>query len=268
MHLQHLAAQFIALAGRYLLPPKEDKSNIAMQYFPEQEMFLGQQHPDGWLVALLLKNLELQIRDDNMTVRSKILSEGRTFPEILIEFKKELQKVGADVSLLKTEQPYELPSDSMGKGMFFTTGPEEEVNENIKYRLNASLVLNETRSGFSGTCPVYIWPNHFDTGFTFPVEHNNEGKETKTIGMGWAIPDEMVDQPYYYLSFWSDGPVNENSYPGDLPAGKWMMPKWNGAVLTLSEIIQETSAENQFALVKSFFESAAQNLTEHFKISH
>ncbi len=268
LQIQHLAVQFIALTGRYLLPQKEDNSNVTMQFFPEQEMFLGQQHPDGWLVGLLLKNLELQIRDDNLTVISKILLEGRTFPEVLIEFKKELHKTGADVSLLKTDQPFDLPADSLDKGMFFTTGPQDAVIENIKYRHNANLVLNEVRSGFAETCPVYIWPNHFDTGFSFPVEHNREGKETKTIGMGWAIPDNIVDEPYYYMSFLSDEPIDETTRPGRLAAGKWMMPEWNGAVLTLSEVVSEELAENQFRMVKTFFESASRQITEHFKVSH
>lgn len=268
LQLQHLAAQYIALTGRYLIPEKEDKSNITMQFIPDQEMLLGRQHPDGWLVDLLLKSLVLQIRDRNMTVVSEIPLEGQTFPEALIEFKKELQKAGADVSLLKTDQPYELVMDSLDEGMFFATGPKEAVKENIRYRHNASLVLNEVRTGYAGACPVYIWPNHFDSGFSFPVEHSKEGKETKTIGMGWAIPDHIVDEPYYYLSFISDKPVDEHNKPGELAAGNWMMPKWNGAVLTLSEIIEEEIPENQFAMVKLFFESAAQRIAEHFKISH
>lgn len=268
MQVQHLAVQFISLTGRYLLPEKEDKSNITMQYIPGNEMLLGGQHPDGWLVNLLLKNLVLQIRDDNMTVLGETPLEGKTFPEALLEFKKELIKAGADVSMLKTEQPYELPADPLEKGMFFKAGPPDAVEENIRYRHNANVVLNELRADYADTCPVYIWPNHFDTGFTFPIEHNKEGKETKSIGMGWAIPDDIVDEPYYYLSFMSDQPVDEHAVPGELAAGKWMMPRWNGATLPLSEIVREQDEEAQYRMVKTFFESSAQQLIDHFKVSH
>lgn len=267
LQIQHLAAQFIALSGRYLIPEKEDQSNITMQFIPDQEVLLGRQHPDGWIVGLLLNNLVLQIRDKSMTVVNEIQLDEKTFPEAFIEFKKKLQKAGADVTLLRTDQPYELPVDLLDKGMFFTAGSKEAVKENIRYRHNASIVLNEVRAGFSGACPVYIWPNHFDSGFSFPVEHNREGKETKTIGMGWAIPDHIVDEPYYYVNIMSDEPVDENTKPGELAAGKWMMPKWNGAVLTLSEILKEKNAENQFAMVKLFFNSAAQRIADHYKIS-
>ncbi len=267
LQVQHLAAQYISLTGRYLLPENEDKSNITMQFVPGEEMLLGHQHPDGWLIALLLETLVLQIRNDNMTVLSQIPLEGKTFAEALIEFKKELNKTGADVSMLKTDQPYELPMHSLEKGMFFTIGPEDAVKENIKHRHNANFVLNELRTGYTGTCPVYIWPNHFDTGFTFPIEHNKEGKETKSLGMGWAIPDDIVDEPYYYLSFMSEEPIDENATPGKLADGRWMMPAWNGAVLRLSEIVAEKKADSQFHMVKTFFESAAQQLIDHFKVS-
>ncbi|MFW6290262.1 MAG: hypothetical protein ACOC0R_04775 [Mariniphaga sp.] len=268
LKVQHLAAQYISLTGRYLLPEKEDKSNITMQFIPGKDLLLGRQHPDGWLVSLLLKDLVVQVRNDNMTVLGEVPLEGKTFPEALIEFKKELKNAGADVSLLKAEQPYELPMDSLEEGMFFSTGAEEAVMENIKYRHNANAVLNELRTGYAGACPVYIWPNHFDTGFTFPIEHNREGKETKTLGMGWAIPDDIVDEPYYYLSFLSDSAIDEDTVPGNLAAGRWMMPEWNGAVLKLSEVVADKNAEVQFQMVKTFFESGAQQLIDYFKVSH
>src|SRR5690554_7325169 len=90
LQVQHLAVQFVSLVGRYMIPEKEDQRNIAMQYIPEKELMLGQQHPDGWQVSLLLKTLLLQVRDDNMTVIGEVPLERKTFPEALIELKKEL----------------------------------------------------------------------------------------------------------------------------------------------------------------------------------
>ena len=58
LQVQHLAAQYIALTGRYLIPETEDKNNITMQFIPGQDMLLGRQHPDGWLVCLLLETLD------------------------------------------------------------------------------------------------------------------------------------------------------------------------------------------------------------------
>lgn len=267
IHTQHLAVQLISVTGRYLIPERKDQDNIAMQFVADNEMFLGKQHPDGWLVGLKLRNLVLQIRDDNMKVASEIPLKGKTFPEVLIEYKKELHKTGTDVSFIRTDQPYELPVDSLVEELFFRIGTSDAVNENIYYRHNASLVLHEISKEFAATSPVYTWPNHFDTGFSFPVKHNIDGNPSITIGMGWAIPDSIVDEPYYYLSFLSDEPVDELALPGQLTTGQWMMPRWNGAVLKLSEMIIEDSAEKQLKHVKNFFESGVNRLTDHIKFS-
>jgi len=44
-----------------------------------------------------------------------------------------------------------------------------------------------------------------------------------------------------------------------------MMPDWNGAVLGVSEIINEKNATNQYNLVKRFFETGINTLLERLK---
>jgi len=86
------------------------------------------------------------------------------------------------------------------------------------------------------------------------------GGISQSIGIGWAIPDGMVKEPYYYLSFWSEKPVENAADPGQLIAGEWMLPDWNGAVLKHSEIIKEKTAGNQHQLVEAFFKSGISKL--------
>jgi len=261
---QYLAAQFIALAGRFLIPQKPDGSNINMQFLPEKEMLMGNLHPAGWAVGVQLKKLKVQILDKNLNVQAEIPLEGKTFDEAFHEFKTKLKNSGIDISGLKTEQPYELPTGGLKEGKFFNAG-EQETTENIRYRHNARLIINELATRFTDVEPVRIWPHHFDTGTFATIARNEKGDATKTIGLGWAIPDNMVAEPYFYLSFWSEDPVNTGENPIYLPAGKWMMPDWNGAVLGVSEIIQKETAEEQYLLVNSFFETGIENLLERMK---
>ena len=261
----HHAAQFVALAGRYLIPKKPDGSNINMQFLPEKEMLLGNPHPDGWVVGVQLKKLAVQLLDQNRRVNVEILLDGKTFSDAFQEFKTKLKNNGIDISELKTKQPYELPVDSLKDGKYFSIKSVDAVNENIRYRQNAELIINEFATGFKDIEPIRIWPHHFDTGTFASLERNGKGEATKTIGLGWAIPDSMVSEPYYYLSFWSKIPINTGGNSGSLPAGKWMMPNWNGAVLKLSEIIQKETPEEQYNLVKSFFESGLNILREKLK---
>ncbi len=261
----HHAAQFIALAGRYLIPKKPDGSNINMQFLPEKEMLIGNQHPDGWAVGLRLKDLTVEILDKNRYVQAEILLEGKSFDEAFQEFKTKLQNSGIDISGLKTEQPYELSTDALKEGKYFTIGSDDAVSENIRYRHNALLIINELSAKFTDIEPVRIWPHHFDTGTFATIARNEKGEASKTIGLGWGIPDSMVSEPYFYISFWSENPVEIENNPANLPAGKWMMPSWKGAVLGTSEIIQKETAEEQYNLVKSFFESGLKVLKEKLK---
>lgn len=145
----HLAAQFIALAGRYLIPKKPDGSNINMRFLQEKEMLIGNQHPDGWAVGLRLKDLTVEILDKNLNVQTEIPLEGKSFDKPFQEFKTKLQNSGIDIFGLKTEQPYELPTTSLKDGLYFSIGKEIVVTENIRYRHNARLIINELAAGFT-----------------------------------------------------------------------------------------------------------------------
>jgi|GEM_PF-755936 hypothetical protein len=262
---QHLAAQFIALTGRYLIPKKPDGSNINMQYIPEKEMLLGNAHPAGWTIGVKLRNQTVQILDENNISKPEISIEGKTFQEAFQEFKSVLQNQEIDVSQLKTEQPYELPTGGLKEGKYFALASDDAVSENIRYRHNSRLIINELAARFSDVEPVRIWPHHFDTGTFATIGRNEKNAAVKTIGLGLAIPDSMVPEPYFYLSFWSENPLDIEPNLVKLPAGKWMMPNWNGAVLGTSEIIKEQSAVNQYNLVKDFFETGIEILLKKMK---
>jgi hypothetical protein len=262
---QHLAAQFIALTGRYLIPKKPDGSNINMQYISEKKMLLGNAHPDGWAVGVNLRNQTVQIVGENNNLKAEISLEGKTFQQAFQEFKTTLQNQGIDVSELNTKQPYELPTGGLKEGNYFAIGSDNAVTENIRYRHNAELLINEMAKQFKDVESVRIWPHHFDTGTFATVVRNEKGGASKTIGLGLAIPDSMVPEPYFYLSFWSENPLDIGNNPVKLPAGEWMMPNWNGAVLRVSDIIQKQTAEEQYVLVKDFFETGIDSLIEKLK---
>ena len=261
---QHLAAQFIALTGRYIIPQKPDFSNINMQYHSAKEMLLGNQLPGDFYIGLHLQSLKVQILNSKMEVVKELSLIGKSFDEVFQEFKALLGNLKIDISGLKTEQPFELTTDSLKEGKYFFDA-QKANQENIFYRHNAEVIISEMAARFKDAIPVRIWPHHFDTGTFAPIATNKKGDTSKTIGIGWAIPDSMVDEPYFYLSFWSESPVSEINdllAPG---SGKWMMPEWNGAVLKLSDILEKTTPESQYNFVKSFFGTGIDMLLEKMK---
>jgi len=155
---------------------------------------------------------------------------------------------------------YEIPAHKLDKGAVFSINNKNHFKENTFYRHNAEIMINKTARGFDNAEPLRIWPHHFDTGTLLPTSHNEKGELSKSIGLGWAIPDNMINEPYYYLSFWSEIPDDSLKFLPRLSVGQWKTPNWNGAVLKHSEILKQESAKKQFELVESLFYQCLDNL--------
>ena len=262
---QHHAAQFIAMVGHHLIPQKDDDSNTNMEFIPDEDLLLGNYLPNGMRVALQLAELNLLILDKENKVKKLIKLDGKTKNKVFVELAQNLADVGIDVTNLKNELHYEIPSHPLDKDAVFSVKDKKSFTENTHNRHNAKIVLNEISSLFEQQEPIRIWPHHFDTGAFYVISKNEKGEATQTIGIGFAIPDSMINEPYYYLSFWSADATEGLDELPSLPSGQWLMPDWNGAVLKHSEILKADSADVQHELVKSFYQSGIEILIQAFK---
>ncbi len=252
---QHHAAQFIAMAGRYLVPREADDSNTNMEFLPESGSLAGHELPGGLHLSLQLSDLSFCLTNRSAECISKISIPKNSKREVYDELKKILSEQNVDVSHFKNELHYEMPAHKLDSGAKFSIANLQAFEENVKGRYNAEIVLNEIVATFEGAEPLRIWPHHFDTGTILVLSKNDQGEAIQTIGIGWAIPDSMVSEPYFYLSFWSQEPKRKSGNIPALVAGKWMMPDWDGGVLRHSEILNAGSGTEQYKLVKSFYRS-------------
>lgn len=262
---QHYAAQLIALAGKYLIPQQPDDSNTNMQYLPEQEMLAGNKLANGSRLALHFTTLELHLLDSMDQPHQTLALGGLTFNQAFEAMKQLLQKAGVDTAALVNQLHFEIPDHGLAHGARFARTNPEYLKENARVRLNSEIVLHNAVSAFENPEPVRVWPHHFDSGTFIPLDRNAAGSVSQTIGLGWAIPDTMVEVPYFYLSFWSEESKNDSVDFAPLPAGEWMMPGWNGAVLRHSDILKSTDATNQHEMVRSFFESGIKIIEQKIK---
>lgn len=262
---QHYAAQLIALAGKYLIPQQPDDSNTNMPYLHEQEMLAGNKLANGLRLALHFTTLELHLLEAGNHPLQKLALTGLTFNEAFEATKQLLQKAGVDTAALVNQLHFEIPDHALAHGARFARTNPEYFKENARVRHNSEIVLQNAVSGLEDAEPVRVWPHHFDTGTFIPLAKNAAGAVSQSIGLGWAIPDTMVEEPYFYLSFWSqeDKNVSEDFTP--LPAGEWMMPGWNGAVLRHSYILKNKDGTDQHKLVQSFFESGIKIIENKLK---
>ena len=265
LQLQHQAAQFIALVGKYLIPQQADDSNTNMQFVADGNLFLGNELPNGFQLALSLSDLTLRIRDKNKKPLKSISLYGKTKQDVFDELNQSLLNLGIEVVNFKNKLHYEIPAHSLDEGAVFKLEDEKYTNECITYRHNAKIVLNEVVKKFNNPEPIRIWPHHFDTGAFLPISKNKNGELLQSIGIGWAIPDSMIDEPYYYLSFWSEKALPNRDGFSALTAGKWMMPNWNGAVLKNPEIRSQKTAETQKKLVMHFYSRGIDTLLQKLK---
>ena len=263
---QHHAAQFLALIGHHLIPQQPDDSNTNMEYISDGELLLGNSLHNGMRAGLQLEELNIRLLDNEHNVKKVIVLDGKSRRKVFDELKQSLSDLGVEVAGFKTELHYEIPAHQLDKGTAFSVGDKRYFIENTIYRHNAEVVLNEIANTNDHAEPVRVWPHHFDTGTFIAVSYNNKGEVSQSIGIGWAIPDSMVNEPYYYLSFWSEKPIKSLKKFSPLDAGEWMMPDWNGAILKHTEIFKEQPSTKQHELVKSFFNSGIAILTNHFKL--
>jgi hypothetical protein len=262
---QHQAAQFIALAGKHLISQQPDYSNTNMLYNYDHDMLTSNELPGGSHLCLHLTKPILCVSDKNFNCIHEILYEGKSKQQVFEEVKATLADSGLDVSGLSNELHYDLPEHPIDRGAVFTKTDVKYFIENTYYRRNADIVMNTIANENDNAGQVRVWAHHFDTGSFIPIAYNDKDELTQSIGIGWAMPDGMVNEPYYYLSFWSK---ESNARMQDLPllhSGQWMMPDWDGAVLKHSEIIQLKSSEEQYKMVLSFFRSGINILTKYFK---
>ena len=173
-----------------------------------------------------------------------------------------LAELNVDVKNFKNELHYELPDHPLEHGAAFSLEDNQFLQESTKYRYNAKLILKGLVTEFKDAAPLKIWPHHFDTGTFIPLSYNNKGGVSKSIGLGWAIPDTMIDEPYYYLSLWSENKsIDFNKLPA-LESGNWILTGWQGGVLKHSDILKFNSAEEQCERVRKFYNSGINLLSE------
>ncbi|NOY49353.1 MAG: hypothetical protein GXO88_02115 [Chlorobi bacterium] len=261
---QHHAAQFLALAGHHLIPQKPDDSNTNMEYFPNKKMLIGNPLPNGLKLALKLTDLQLFILDKLDNPIQSISLKGKTKKMVFNELLTSLQSHAVEVGNFTDSLHYEIPQHALNDGAVFSA-EDKYLAENAIYRSNAKLVLSKIVSKLKNAEAVKIWPHHFDTGSFVSFAHNEKGELSQTIGLGLAIPDSMISEPYYYLSYWSaDKLANVDSLPSPV-TGKWLMPKWTGGVLPISDINSKCAEQEQEKTVSSFYDSGIEIITKLLK---
>jgi len=237
----HWAAQLVAAAGAALVPARADDSHTALHWEPARRALVGE--PIGArAVALVLADLALTVDGDRLDLA------GRTRDEALAW-------LGAAFGVAPpAPYPHQPPGEPPER---FVPAPAGQA-ELARWYADAALVLAPVAAA-----PIRTWPHHFDIATLFELPPRLSGAATlnggapetarrggRTIGVGLSPGDASYAEPYFYVSPWP--------YPPDragppLPAGRWHVEGWLGAVLVGSELVSHADTE---AVARRFVDDA------------
>jgi hypothetical protein len=129
------------------------------------------------------------------------------------------------------ELHYDLPHlNELTDDYRFLANDPEQLKELTQLRWLANKTIEMALSNFHSASEIRIWPHHFDTGV---LAYFDQSKKV-SVGLGLAIPDEKVDDWYFYISaYHGNDPIKTDNFKS-LKNGEWRSGEWNAAILKAS----------------------------------
>ena len=254
----HRGVQFIAMAGKHFIKNVSDDSHTNLKWLPEEEVLAGNWIRDrkgNFRFAMRSKDLTLIVYNANMEMISEFPLDGKTNDEALLWVKTQLTTLGKDASQMKMDIHYDIPAHETGSGVAYSLGTPALFAEMSKYRANSDLAISHFAKAYKTASTVRTWPHHFDHGAYIPMVFDKAGNVIKSFSIGMGIPDAASEEPYYYITTWSQTGDNVYDNMAPLPIGEWISKPFNGAVLKASEIVKAKTAAQQAKVVTDFLKA-------------
>ncbi len=239
----HLAAQYLASCGISFLDKKEDDSHTNLGFSVEKgRLETWPLDSAGTLFCLNYEKFALEWTSQNELV---LPLDGKTHMDIIAWVKATSKEMGLEGSYAFNLH-YDLPY-AMDSNLKLELVNPNQVQDLLRLRTLAQLAIAEFLEKENLTSDIRIWPHHFDTG-AFTALDDGSGK---SIGLGMAIPDSMVNDLYFYISgYRGHNTLNTWAFK-TLSHGKWVNDGFKGAILPASGATQE--------MVVQFFQETLEN---------
>ena len=225
----HFASQYLAMAGKSFLESKADDSHTNIGYNIISSSFeTWDLNDDGLKLTLYLSNFQLKWS----TGQSLVLSE-KTHNQVVQWLKATSSELGLEKNY-HFNLHYDLPFD-WDEDYSYELIDESYLVKEAELRTLANKTLETFLRSQSLKSDIRIWPHHFDTG-AFMVLDNGSGK---SIGMGMAIPDWLMNDHYFYLSGYNGHDAIDTSNFSSMTLGEWKNKGFKGAVFPTSGIAEK-----------------------------
>ncbi|WP_055444867.1 hypothetical protein [Lacinutrix himadriensis] len=239
----HLAAQYLAAAGISFLEKKADDSHTNLGFNTENGCLSTHAlSDDGDVLCLDYEKFALVWKSEKESIT--FLLDGVTHAEVL-QWLSDTSKAFLDKKYQYTFH-YDLPYN-IDDTFTFQLEDAAKLKALMQLRVLAQCVLQEIDTKLNLNASIRIWPHHFDTGIYSPLPNSDI-----TIGLGLAIPDNVSNTHYLYISGYQNGnKIDTDSFP-KLASGAWKSNGFTGAILKADSLTVPEGV--------AFFEAAIQQL--------
>jgi len=223
----HLATQYLAMAGKSFLEAKDDDSHTNVGFFTKDHTLRTWSLDDSdTYLAFSFDDFALQWS----TAEDKIsfLLEGKTHRKIIGWISKMAVASKIDKPY-NYDLHYELPFEH-NDGYVFELSDKQALTNLLQLRILAQNVLEIFLNRQKLESEIRIWPHHLDTG-AFVILNDESGK---SVGLGMAIPDSLIDNHYFYLSGYKAHNSLSTANFSKLTHGEWKNNGFKGAILDTS----------------------------------
>lgn len=222
----HFASQYLAAAGKSFLVHKTDDSHTNVGFDIHNNQFeTWKLNQDGVKLCLKLDNFSLTWSNTEF----RLALNGQTHKEVVFFLEESAQQLGFGKPY-EFDLHYELPFSWEDSYTFELTNVNAITKES-RLRKLANRALQNFLNQEQLKSNIRIWPHHFDTGAFVVLE----GDSGKSVGMGMAIPDSLLDDHYFYLSVYKGHDAIDTSNFSTLTLGEWKNQGFKGAILSASK---------------------------------
>ncbi|MFC2123445.1 hypothetical protein ACFLU5_01440 [Bacteroidota bacterium] len=264
----HQIAQLVTMFGNSYLQHEENDSHNNLGWDYSTNSLISHHHiiPDVYM-SFNLDRFCLNIVTKNS--QEHVLIEYNTIAQCIDKCRVLLDQAGFNGDDYRSINHFEISSHPYGEDEVIKNPDQEILIIWSNLWSNSFDLFTRIQKVFSGASEVRIWPHHFDVGLLLPLDQDKNGNLKKSLGLGLAIEDSMINEPYYYLSYWSSDDVVLN-IPVKLECGGFMpLPdSWHGYAMPLSILTKETDVNNQEEKAINFFKEGIEIIVDELNLSN
>ena len=229
----HVAAQYLAMAGKYYVKSRPDDSHTNLDWDIETKQFASHQISDHHArIFLRPSDLRLGVGTDPENLLAVQNLQGLTQEEGSIWMRGQLTELNLDPEKYEINLHYDLPPYGDFDQQTFNISDTSSQILFSELRGWAKEILRDFKKEFKMSHDDRTWPHHFDHACYVPLLKNNAAEVIASLNFGLAIHDHLQPSHYFYVTHWA---VEQPSIsdPPSLSDGRWEMEHMNGALLPI-----------------------------------